>query len=224
MNAEIEIRHLRYFVAVAEELHFRRASEKLGIAQPPLSQQIKKLEEKLGGSLFSRTTRGVSLTRAGTVLLERARDTLSKVSDDIIVTRKMISGEVGTLTVGFSGSIMLTKLPSILRRYRQKYPEVDLRLRELVTSEQIEALNLGTIDIGLMREGLPSPKLRMSPILHEPFVAILPLRHRLASRAFVPVSALAEEPFVLFPRSAGWISYDKIAGLCAKAGFVMKVF
>src|SRR6185295_10299802 len=126
----IELRHLRYFVAVAEELHFGRAAARLNLAQPPLSQQIRKLEEALGHALFTRTSRAVKLTPAGAALLERARYTLRKVVEDVEAVRSVGRGELGFLTVGFIGSAMLTPLPSVLGRYRREYPGVTLRLRE----------------------------------------------------------------------------------------------
>ncbi|HEX6738117.1 MAG TPA: LysR family transcriptional regulator, partial [Vicinamibacteria bacterium] len=123
---EIELRHLRYFVAVAEELHFGRAARRLHIAQPPLSQQIRKLEEILGHPLFTRTSRAVKLTSAGEALLDRARHTLLKVRDDVEAARSIGRGEIGRLNVGFIGSGMLTSLPAMLGRYRREYPGVTL--------------------------------------------------------------------------------------------------
>jgi DNA-binding transcriptional LysR family regulator len=119
MDRDIELRHLRYFVAVAEELHFGRAALRLNLAQPPLSQQIRKLEELLGYSLFTRTSRSVSLTHAGEALLQRARRTLRNVQRDIDETRSIAHGDVGSLHVGFVGSAMLTMLPGIFRSYRE---------------------------------------------------------------------------------------------------------
>src|SRR5246127_4298587 len=130
MNQEIELRHLRYFLAVAETLHFSKAAQRLGMAQPPLSQQIKRLEARVGHRLFDRTTRGVKLTLAGQLLAERARTTIDKVQDDLAQVRRMGRGEAGTLTVGFSGSVMFTALPTAIGTYRRRYPKVELRLRE----------------------------------------------------------------------------------------------
>src|SRR3954469_147814 len=128
MNRELELRHLRYFVAVAEELHFGRAANRLHLAQPPLSQQIRKLEEILGHPLFTRTSREVKLTSAGEVFLERAQRTLRHVREDMDEVRSIGRGEVGFLRVGFIGSSMLTALPSIFGRYRRAYPKVNLQL------------------------------------------------------------------------------------------------
>src|SRR5580658_8264970 len=140
MNADLEIRHLRYFVAVAEELHFGRAALRLHIAQPPLSQQIRRLEELLGHALFLRTSRDVRLTAAGEDLLERTRHTLTKIESDVAAAQRIGRGEAGTLTVGFIGSGMLTALPRLLGRYRRQFPEVDLQLREFHTAGLVNAL------------------------------------------------------------------------------------
>jgi DNA-binding transcriptional LysR family regulator len=128
MDEAIELRHLRYFAAVAEELHFGRAAKRLYIAQPPLSQQIRRLEEMVGHPLLIRTSRAVKLTEAGAALLERAKRTLSRVSEDLAFTRRVGLGETGSLRVGFIASAMQTKLPAILNAYRRLYPDVELRL------------------------------------------------------------------------------------------------
>src|SRR5690349_3882364 len=155
MNREIELRHLRYFLAVAETLHFSKAAARLGIAQPPLSQQIRNLEQLVGHRLFDRTTRGVKLTLAGQLLADRARTTMEKIDDDLTQVRRLGRGEEGTLTVGFSGSVMFTELPAAIQKFRASYPKVELRLREMVTSSQIAALLDGTLDLGFMRDGDP---------------------------------------------------------------------
>src|SRR5271170_6933950 len=180
MDTEIELRHLRYFVAVAEELHFSRAARRLHLAQPPLSQQIRKLEELLGYPLFDRTSRSVSLTAAGQIFLERAQRTLRNVQRDIDETRSIGRGEVGSLHVGFVGSAMLTALPAVFRQYRAAYPGVQFHLHESFTAKVIEGLQNGTLDAGLLRDGDPSDLtggLISTPIYSEPFVAVLPVRH-----------------------------------------------
>lgn len=177
-----EVRQLRYFLAVAETLHFTRAAKKLGMAQPPLSYQIRKLEALLGYALFERTTRGVKMTRAGEVLAERARNTLGKLAEDVEQVRRVGSGEEGTLTVGFSGSIMLTGLPFAIGEYRRRRPRVALRLRELVTADQIAALLDGTIDLGFLRDGEATAGLTLTNIAHERYVAVLPAKHKACAR------------------------------------------
>src|SRR5215469_4356739 len=179
MNSEIELRHLRYFLAVAETLHFSKAAERLGMAQPPLSQQIRRLEELVGHRLFDRTTRGVKLTLAGQVLADRARSTMEKIQDDLEQVRRLGRGEEGTLTVGFSGSVMFTELPAAIESYRRRYPKVELRLRELATSAQLPALLNGTLDLAFMRDGEPTEGIQMTTVVREPYVAVLPEGHPL---------------------------------------------
>lgn len=219
MNTEIELRHLRYFVAVAEELHFGRAALRLHLAQPPLSQQIRKLEESLGYPLFERTSRSVALTAAGAVFLERAQRTLRNVDRDIDEARSIGRGEVGSLHIGFVGSAMLAVLPAIFRAYRKAYPQVRLHLHESYTSKVMEGLQNGTLDAGLLRDGDPTEGFVATAIYIEPFVAILPATHPRARQASISPAALRDEPFVHYPRSAGTRAFEKPLRLCEDYGF-----
>jgi DNA-binding transcriptional LysR family regulator len=219
MNDRIELRHLRYFAAVSETLHFGHAAEKLGMAQPPLSQQIRNLERNLGYPLFERTTRGVRLTRVGQFFLERTRATLAKVADDVEMARRVGSGLEGSLTVGFAGSVMFTGLPKAIRRYRRMHPNVELRLREGATEELIPLLLDGTLDLGFLRDGEARDGLTIETILREPFVAVLPARHKLAAKPVLSVAALKDEPFVLFARRMGGLAYDRTVACCEAEGF-----
>lgn len=153
MKDQIEIRHFRYFLAVAETLHFGKAAVRLGMAQPPLSQQIKTLEKIVGYRLFDRTTRGVRLTAVGEYLLERTRNTLERFDQDVEMARRIGKGQEGVLSVGFSGSVMFTRLPFAIERYRRLYPKLELQLQELVTAEQMTALKEGALDLGFLRDG-----------------------------------------------------------------------
>jgi DNA-binding transcriptional LysR family regulator len=220
MTQEIEIRHLRYFLAVAETLHFGKAAAKLGIAQPPLSQQIRNLERMLGYALFDRTTRGVRLTRVGHFFAERARNTLAKMRDDVEMTRRLGAGKEGVLDVGFSGSAMLTALPKAIESYRRMFPNVELQLRELVTAEQIPALLDGSLSLGFLRDGEPTSGLAIEPILRETFVVVLPAAHKLAkkNRAIRPIE-LKNDPFVFFDRRMGSLAFDRAIACCEDAGF-----
>ena len=209
MDQDIELRHLRYFVAVAEELHFGRAAQRLHLSQPPLSQQIRKLEELLGYKLFVRTSRSVSLTAAGEAFLLRARRTLENVQRDMDETRSIGRGEVGSLNVGFVGSGMLTMLPAIFKAYREAYPRVHLRLHESFTSRVMEGLESGTLDVGILRDSDSAERLRISTILTEPYVAALPVTHRCARQKSISPAALRDEPFVHYPRTAGARAFDK---------------
>src|SRR6202166_3388711 len=219
MDEEIELRHLRYFLAVAETLHFSRAAKRLGMAQPPLSQQIRRLEEIVGHRLFDRTTRGVKLTLAGQLLEERARTTIEKVQDDLAQVRRLGRGEEGTLTVGFSGSVMFTGLPAAIESYRRRYPKVELRLRELVTSAQIAALLNGQIDLAFLRDGDPTEGIRITTLLKEKYVAVLPEAHPLARRRTLSVKALEGEPFIMFARRMGPLAYDRTIACCEGSAF-----
>jgi DNA-binding transcriptional LysR family regulator len=227
----VELRQLRYFVAVAEELHFTRAAERLGISQPPLSQQIQKLEAELGVELFARTRRRVALTEPGRVLLEGARRTLAEAELALRDIRRAARGEVGTLTLGAVGSAWYALLPPLLRGYRERYPDVELVLRQLSTAQQVERLLSGTLDAGLLRppidvrtpRGHPAaanePSIATETIVREPLLAALPENHRLASRESIDLAELAGEPFIIFPRRYGPGGYDQIMALCRAAGF-----
>ncbi|HEX6772445.1 MAG TPA: LysR substrate-binding domain-containing protein [Acidobacteriaceae bacterium] len=223
MSNEIELRHLRYFLAVAETLHFGRAAKKLGMAQPPLSQQIRRLETMLGTPLFARTTRGVSLTAAGAMLRERARSTMARLEDDLEQTRRIARGEEGRLRVGFSGSVMFTGLPAAIQRYRRAHPRVEVDLREMWTAEQLPALVDGSIDVGFLRDGERRPELTIMPLLRERFYAALPADHRLRRQRTVDVASLKDEPFVLFSRRHGDLAYERTARCCLDAGFQPRI-
>jgi DNA-binding transcriptional LysR family regulator len=223
MDAAIELRHLRYFVAVAEELHFGRAARRLHIAQPPLSQQIRRLEELLGYPLLVRTSRAVKLTSSGEALLERARRAMDRIQEDLEYVRRVGRGETGYLRVGFIGSGMLTCLPALLREYRSKYPNVELRLQEFYTSNLITAIGDGSVDVGFLRDGGPSPDLEVEPLLKERFVVVVPKHHHLARRAKMRISDLREEPFVFFPRSAGGTAWERTITLCEREGFQPRI-
>jgi len=177
----MELRHLRYFVAVAEELHFGRAARRLGIAQPPLSQQIKALEEEIGAVFLKRTKRQVDLTAAGRVFLIEARKTLAQAEQAVRAAQRAARGEIGQLSVGFVCSAVYGKVPSIFRLMRSRYPEVSLLLQELTSEEQVEAMKKNEIDIGLIRPPLQAAESLAwaVPFFIQPVVAV-----------FYPVSVL----------------------------------
>jgi DNA-binding transcriptional LysR family regulator len=186
---------------VAEELHFRRAAERLHMSQPPLSQQIRQLEEDVGATLLVRNQRRVELTAAGAAYYARARDILDAVEDAAREARRVQRGQVGRLDVGFVGSALYSVVPDILRAFRARHPDVGLRLRELGTAEQLRRLEDGRLDIGFLRPAGGRPGLSMETVLREPVVAALPDGHRLAAAAAVRVEELAGEPLVLITRS-----------------------
>jgi DNA-binding transcriptional LysR family regulator len=223
MDRDIELRHLRYFVAVAEELHFGRAAQRLNLAQPPLSQQIRKLEEILGHPLFVRTSRAVRLTAAGEVFLDRARRTLRSVQEDMEEARSIGRGDVGSLRVGFIGSSMLTPLPSMLGRYRREYPNVQLQLQEAFSAQLEQSLLKGALDAAFLRDADLLDGLTIEPLFSEPFVAVLPHTHPLAGRRSISAALLRNEPFVLFSPAAGKLAYERTISLCEEHGFRPRV-
>jgi LysR family transcriptional regulator, benzoate and cis,cis-muconate-responsive activator of ben and cat genes len=210
----IEIRHLRYFLAVADELHFGRAARRVGIAQPALSQQIRKLEAEIGAELFHRTKREVMLSAAGQALLRHARHALEDVVAGTEAARRAARGEIGSLTVGFVETAASTIVPRAVRRFRDERPDVGLTLRELSVDAQVEGLRSGALDIGIVRPPVDANELRFERVLDEPLVVAVPDGHRLAVRRRIAPRALAEEPLVLLARSSVPGLYDQVIGLC----------
>lgn len=219
----LETKQLRYFAAVAEELHFGRAATRLHIAQPALSRQIRKIEDHVGVRLFERTQRRVELTPAGKVLLTRAQHLIEGVTKAEQAARRADAGEIGTLVLGFIHSSTYGLLPGILQRFRHLRPDIQLDLREMSMAEQAHALARGSIDIGLTRPSMFSINVETLPIFKEGFLAAVPIHHPLASSASTPLSRLANEPFVLFPSRTSPLFNASIMRMCEKAGFVPQV-
>ena len=219
MNDHLELRHLRYFVAVAEELHFSRAAKRLRIAQPPLSQQIRKLEEHIGYPLFTRHSRMVALTAAGETLLERSRYILRRLDEDLESVRRVGRGEIGTLTVGFIGSAMLTGLPALIGSYRRGFGKVDLRLRELTTSNLVDAIRQGAVDLGFLRDAGQAEDLILETVVAERYVVALSEQHPLAKRKKISLADLKNDALILFARELGPLAWDKTMALCETSGF-----
>ncbi len=217
----MELRRLRYFVALAEELHFGRAAKRLGICQPPLTRQIRELETELGTLLFHRARgRGrIHLTEVGRMLLGDARRALWQVEQTVRSAQQMGRGEMGTLRVGFIGSASCNVLPEVLRTFRERYRGVTLRFHEQTTDQQTQALRAGQIDVGFVRPPLADEVLATELVLREPLVLALPASHPLARRARVSLQQVAEESFVLFPRHLGPSFYDQVVTTCRRAGF-----
>ncbi|MGN6391945.1 MAG: LysR family transcriptional regulator, partial [Gemmatimonadales bacterium] len=222
MGEEIELRHLRYFIAVADEGGFSQAARSLGMAQPPLSQQIRQLEQRVGLPLFERRPR-VRLTSAGERFLPAAKHQLALLERAVHAARRLSTDPRGVVHAGFSSSAALTVLPRIWRAFQTRAPEVELRLQEAHSGEQLERLRAGLLDVGILREPAVDDAFDVRELLREPFVALLPSRHRLARRAAVRVGALAKEPFVLFPRATAPTLFDQIRSLCAEGGFAPAV-
>jgi DNA-binding transcriptional LysR family regulator len=223
MDHRISLRRLRYFVAVAEELHFGRAAARLRIAQPPLTQQIQKLERELGYQVFLRQPRKTTLTAAGRVLLAGAVRILRDFDDAIEQARRAGRGESGRITLGTPPSVMLAGLPGAIRRYREQRPDVHVAIRELSTAAIADGLATGGLDVGLLREVTAIGALKAELLLREPIVAVLPRAHRLAERPRLSLRHLANEPFVLFPRRLGEDFHDRLIACCVDAGFAPNV-
>ena len=222
----MELRHLRYFMAVAEELHFGRAAERLNMAQPPLSQQVRSLEDELGVRLFERSSRRVSLTEAGQIFEGRARRILESAEVAAEEARRAARGELGRVTVGIMSSAMLPTFPPILRRYRAGRPDVEVDLAQLHSNEQLDAVREGRIDIGFVDISAPGGSrdvdgvtVRVEPVWRETLVVALPLEHRLAGRSRVRLAELADDPFIVMPRLPATGLYDRVIGYCQDAGF-----
>ncbi|WP_047712403.1 LysR family transcriptional regulator [Pseudomonas lactis] len=218
----MELRHLRYFIAVAEELHFGRAAQVLGISQPPLSQQIQALEHELGARLFERTNRRVELSEAGRLFLQEARLVLAQVDKAADVARRAQLGELGELKIGFTSSAPFnSSIPQAIFAFRQAFPAVHLNLQEMSSTQVAESLVDESIQVGLMRP-LPLPdSLNVIELMREPLVAVLSAGHPLAqgSERGLHLEQLAEEPFVFFPRSYGSGLYAQLLNLARDAGF-----
>lgn len=219
----MELRHLRYFVAVAEELHFGRAAARVRIAQPPLSQQVRQLEAELGVVLLTRTKRRVELTPAGRAFLEHARQILAETERAKRMAQRAGRGEVGRLAIGFVSSADLDVLPRVLRTWRERFPDVEVELHALLTAAQVDALRHGRIDVGFVRLPMEETGLAVESIRHEPLVAALPERHRLARRARVRLADLAGETMILFPRQTAPGYYDVFIAACRRAGFTPRM-
>ena len=215
----MELRHLRYFLAVAEELHFGRAAARVFIAQPPLSRQIRDLEEELGVRLFDRDSHGVALTAGGAAFLGEVRRLLEQLDQAIATTRHADRGELGTLRIGYVGSVVYSGLPEIVRAFRARLPRVEVRFQEMSPASQVEALLAFRLDVGFARGPVDEPALAVQTVLDETLVAALPLGHALCSRRDVKLSMLAREPFALTARVRGRGFHDYILTLCRSAGF-----
>lgn len=215
----MELRHLRYFVAVAEEMHFGRAAQRLHIVQPALSKQISALERELGVSLFSRTKRSVAFTPAGAAFYNEARDILRRVDRANELTQLTAAGALGTLTIGFTSPIIWSVLQPILRRQREAFPGVRLHLKELHSSPQIRLLREGKLNAGFVRATGPDELIEFKPVLHEGIVVALPEDHPLAREERVDLADLADERFILVSRETAPGFFDDCIMLCQSFGF-----
>jgi DNA-binding transcriptional LysR family regulator len=202
MDSRIELRHLRYFLAVAEELHFGRAAQYLHIAQPALSQQIRQLEKFVGVELFQRSSRRVRLTEAGAAFQPRARDLLERLAADLDEASRVGRGEVGRLDLAFITSATAI-VSELLRAFARSRPEVQVHLHDGFTADVLAALEQGTADVGIVRDAEERDGIALSPLITERFVALVPASHPAARGSRVKPAALRADPLILFPRAAG---------------------
>ncbi|MBW7969057.1 LysR family transcriptional regulator [Bradyrhizobium sp. BR 10289] len=224
----MELRHLRHFVAVAEEGHITRAAERLGMQQPPLSQRIKAIEAELDVQLFRRKARGVELTEAGQVFLDRARATLAQYDGAFEATRSAARGEQGRLCVGIVPTTPFHPfVPSIIRAFRTAYPLVSLTLDECLGQEALQRLSDGQMDVAFLRAPVESQKLVVNPLLVEPMVVALPSDHALArgdrGRGALALKDLADQTFIIYARQLGPAFYEATMTACMKAGFTPRL-
>ena len=222
----MELRHLRYFVAVAEELHFTRAAERLHIGQPPLSQQIQALEADVGAQLFERNKRSVRLTQAGRLFLQDARRILALSEQAGATARRAQRGEAGELRIGFTFSTPFTPyFATVINRYRQLFPHVTLTLHEMATQHQLEAISARTLDLGFVRppELAYPDDIKLTQLRQDPLLLVLPVAHRLAAKPAIAIADMAGEGFVMYPKDAGTGIHPQIFRLCKAAGFVPNV-
>ncbi len=222
----MELRHLRYFVAVAEEGHITRAAERLGIQQPPLSHQIKALERELGVQLFRRLPRGVELTEAGRSFIEDARAALARVGQGVEAAKRAARGEQGHLRLAVPPTAPFHPfVPQVILAFREAYPLVLLTMEENLRMETLEQLRGGQMDVAFLRASIAAPEgLVVHPLLEEPMVAALPSGHPLARSApsqdaALPLRALAGETFIAYARQQGPALYEAMAAACLQAGF-----
>jgi DNA-binding transcriptional LysR family regulator len=216
----MELRHLRYFVAVGEEQHYGRASRRLGVAQPALSRQIRDLEEEVGFELFDRLPRGVKLSAAGKLFLEDARRTLQALSEATARAARVARGQSGTLRVGFPENASWQGIvPESFRRFREQQPDVDLQLQPMPSLEQLDAIRSGRLDLGFLNF-MPKADRELDQLLvgRQQVELAVPRSHPLTKLKKLRLRDLADVPFVWFPRRAGPAFYDRLMQECSRGG------
>ncbi|AFD05380.1 LysR family transcriptional regulator [Solitalea canadensis] len=215
----MELRHLTYFMKLAEELHYGKASEKLFIAQPALSRQIKELENELDVVLFDRNKRKVVLTAAGMYLYKQSSNLFSQLTETKRELKRIHNGEVGLLRIGYVATAMYSVLPESLSTLKNEREDLQLRIAEMTTLGQVQAVKNGTIDVGFVRCPLNDQSVKKHIVLRESFTLVMPANHPLANAVGKDLSVLKNEPFVFFPRTANTGYFDQTISLCYQAGF-----
>ncbi len=217
----IDLAEIRSFVTLASELHFRKASERLFLSQPALSKQIRKLEEKLGGRLFTRTRRKVALTEAGAVLLPKARRLIQETESLVTITRSALEGRAGTLRVGFGIASVSEILPPTILRFRRDYPDIELHMRDMSTPSQVAALLDDRLDAGILRLPIAHPELMSIPLFRERLVLAVPTPSARPSKE--SLTSYRNKPFIFLPGSASETFHHHALELCRRAGFTPHV-
>lgn len=220
---QLEFRHLTYFKALAEELHYRKAAEKLFISQSALSQQIKLLEEILKVPLLERTNRKVTLTDAGTLFYRDTVQVLNKIESAVNNLKLYKAGNTGQLAVGFVASAMESILPDLLKQFNRDCPNIRFQLDELSNKEQLAALANETMDLGFMRSNQVPSGMEIKCVHRETFSLVLPVDHSVTANTFKHIGQLAEESFILFPNEQSQLYYQQIINICADHGFMPRI-
>ncbi|MFG6489520.1 LysR family transcriptional regulator [Roseateles sp. BYS78W] len=215
----MEFRHLRYFLALAEELHYGRAAQRLAISQPPLSVAIQQLEASVGARLFDRDSKGVRLTPAGAAFRDSAQTLLDRAEDACALARDVQAGEVGRLRLGFVGSTLFNGMSAWLQAFQASHPKVEVVVIELNSQDQIDALLGEELDLGLVHTDRLPPALASQPLYDEPFLACLPAGHPLAALERIPLASLSDQPFILFSRKGSPDYHARIVEICRRQGF-----
>jgi len=220
----MELRHLKYFHTVASHLHFNNAAKELNISQPPLSKQIRQLEEELNVRLLNRTNRKVELTEAGVYFANSCKFILNLIEKEVETTKRINEGELGEVVLAFSGSVVYDLLPLVIKETKAEYPDIKLLVEQHTSSEQIEGLLNGNINVGMLVPPVNEEKLNILPIVEEGFVAVVPMNHHLSKiKKQLDVSQLANENFIMTPEQSGKGYFDSIISICKSEGFYPKI-
>ncbi len=223
MSYQLELRHFRYFLAVAEELHFRKAAEKLFISQPGLSRQIKQMEEVLGVSLLSRSKKKVSLTPAGNYLKEEIEFVLNHLALTEAELKSIAQGHAGTLRIGFLGSAMQNVIPDLLVELKKEFPRIQTSLEELSNRSQVNAVLKDRLDIGFVRLARVPKGLNIKPVFEDTFSLVLPEGHPVNEKNFKGMHQFSEEEFILFDQDYSPLYFDTVMSICEDAGFSPRI-
>ncbi|MDD7887507.1 LysR family transcriptional regulator [Flavivirga sp. 57AJ16] len=220
---QLEIRHMRYFLVLAETLHFRKAASKMLISQSALSQQISLLESILGVKLFDRTNRKVSLSPAGISFLKEAQGIINYLDKSMERWQQTLDGDIGQLKIGFVGSAMKNYLPPIIKHFTNDFSKVGLSLEELTNSDQLLALEQDHIDIGFLRSNKVSPEMNIKSVYTENFSLVLPEGHSITENNFINIGQCADESFILYPNESSPMYFQQILNLCSEHNFSPKI-